>query len=59
MKGTVKGGINKIFRNIAATKGKSDFEKVSSPFFILTILVTYKSNIPSGLQGTKRKTHHM
>ena len=29
MKGTVKGGINKIFRNIAATKGKSDFEKVS------------------------------
>ncbi len=24
----MKGGINKIIRNIAATKGKSDFDKV-------------------------------
>lgn len=24
----MKGGINKLIRNIAATKGKSDFDKV-------------------------------
>lgn len=32
----MKGGINKLVRNIVATKGKSEFEKVTSSIPILT-----------------------
>jgi hypothetical protein len=49
----MKGGINKLVRNIVATKGKSDFEKVSDivinnfPF-----LETYQSYLSYGLKRT-------
>jgi hypothetical protein len=29
MKGSIKGGVNKIFRNIAAKGAKTEFEKVA------------------------------
>lgn len=35
----MKGGINKLVRNIVATKGKSDFEKVNYPYSIMLFRV--------------------
>jgi len=41
MKGSLKGGVNKIFRNIAATKAKTEFEKVRTfVSLISTAIVT-------------------
>ncbi len=54
----MKGGINKIVRNLNATKGKTDFDKV-----LLDLLTWHsevdKSHIPFGQQGAKREACHM
>ena len=41
----MKGGINKLIRNIAATKGKSDFDKVIAQICINKILINISLNI--------------
>ena len=52
----MKGGLNKILRNVAATKGKSDFDKV---MFFLTFIETDQSYLPLRFQRAQRKARYM
>ena len=49
----MKGGLNKIFRNVAATKGKSDFEKVT---IWVWLLEDDQGDLPLRLEGAKGET---
>jgi hypothetical protein len=45
----MKGGINKIIRNVNASyKGKTDFDKVFTLAYSSFILETYQSYLPLG-----------
>lgn len=48
----MKGGINKIVRNLNATKGKTDFDKVLSRL-VSTLLEIDQGYIPFGQQRAK------
>ena len=68
----MKGGFNKILRNIVAGSADTEYEKVShivpewfSKLFKLTLTLTWhitetdEGNFPHGLQGTQGKARHM
>ena len=60
----MKGGFNKLMRNIVAGTADTEFEKVS-PLQLLIIHLyiilteTDESYIPPGLKGAKRETCHL
>jgi len=59
----MKGGFNKLLRNIVAGSSDTEYEKVSNSFaltnFDLSIAETNKGNIPSRQQGTQREAYYL
>ena len=55
----MKGGINKLMRNITATSAKTDFEKVPSLILINLTIETDQSYLPHGFQRAQGKTRHL
>ena len=52
----MKGGFNKILRNIVAGSSDTEFEKVRTLMdltLLFELLETHESHIPSGFQGAK------
>ena len=58
----MKGGINKILRNIVASSTDTEFEKVSEILEVKAyspILETCKSHFSHGQQRAKREARHL
>ena len=64
----MKGGFNKILRNIVAGSADTEFEKASMTLIpsskqkannFLILVETHESNFPSGFQRTKREACYL
>ena len=55
----MKGGIGKIFRNLAASKAHSEFEKVRELRVTVSCVATHQGDVLDGLEGAQGETRAM
>ena len=56
----MKGGMNKLMRNVVALKGGNTFEKViPNLIFIFSLIEIDQGHLPSGFKRTQGETCHV